>query len=93
MERVTFRGLRKVINPLLQNRWISPNCRRGKILFSEIEIGDDVCGGANAVFLSAVTHIGAGSVIAAASVVRSNMPANTIAAGALACGIRCLDLV
>jgi len=92
-DRVTFSEGSKLFTHTHQIDGIAQNWRKGEIRFSEIDIGDDAWIGANAVILSSVEYIGSGSVIAAGSVVRSDVPDNTIVAGVPACLIRSRDLI
>lgn len=64
------------------------NWRKNKVQFSRLSIGDDVWIGANAVILASAGKIGDGAVIAAGSVVRSDVPAMALVAGVPAKVIR-----
>lgn len=86
--RVTLSESAKVFTHSHQIDDIGQNWRKGSLIFSTLTIGDDVWIGANAVVLSSVSNIGAGSVIAAGSVVRHDVEPGAIVAGVPATIIR-----
>lgn len=58
----------------------SADARAGKVTASDVDVGDGVWIGANAVILSGVS-IGAGAIIGAGAVVTRDVPANVLVAG------------
>lgn len=57
------------------------NWRRNPVKFSQLQIGDDVWIGANAIILGSVTRIGEGAVVAAGAIVGRDVDSNTVVGG------------
>ena len=57
------------------------NWRQNPVEFTDIEIGDDVWIGANAIIIESVKKIGTGAIIGAGTTVKNDIPAMSVVAG------------
>lgn len=87
-DRVTMSESVKVFTHTHQIDGVGQNWRNGEIKFSSLVIEDDVWIGSNAVVLSSVSRIGAGAIVAAGSIVRSDVAPGSVVAGVPAKAIR-----
>jgi acetyltransferase-like isoleucine patch superfamily enzyme len=87
-DRVTVSEDVKVFTHTHQIDDVGQDWRKGEIRYSTLMIEDDVWIGSSAIVLSSVSRIGAGSIIAAGSVVLTDVSPGSVVAGVPARPIR-----